>query len=394
MTGTRIRQFFSSLGGSCWSPEKFRLNLVVSLIVAGALIILGFSFSALVYFIYASTGTPVSWKQAFSVGLTQWWAWSFLYLIIFRVNRKIPFERQRWLRSLSIYSLMAIVMTALKLGIDLLWINMFYSGNVPLITSERSLLAMMAYFNFLTFWVFVGMGQALNFYHQIRDGELKASQLETQLAQSQLQALRMQLQPHFLFNTLHTISMLNLSDPRTANRMISRLSDLLRLTLDNAGTPEIALKEEIEVLKRYLEIQEIRFQDRLTVSMNIDPASLDARVPNLILQPIVENAIKHGIADRETSGRIEINTSRQNGWLQLRVLDNGSGLSTDSTTQIREGIGLSNTRARLEKHFGSEHLLELSNGGTGGLEVLIRIPFRDSDTQKADNGTTSGADHR
>jgi two-component system, LytTR family, sensor kinase len=367
----------SWLRPSCWSREKLRLELILTSVFVAGLIILGFSFSALIYLIYASTGNPVTWKQAFTVGLTQWWAWSILYLLLFRITRRFPIERQRWVRGLFGYLLLGVVVTFLKLGIDVVWIRLVYLGEVFQHTSEDSLLAIMAYFNFLTYWVFVGVGQALNFYRQVREGELKASQLEAQLAQSQLQALRMQLQPHFLFNTLHTIAMLNLRDSKAANRMISRLSDLLRLTLDNAGAQEVALKDELDFLKRYLEIQEIRFQDRLRVSLDIDPESLDARVPNLILQPIVENAIHHGIAEQEADGRIEIQASRRNGWLQLEVRDNGSGMPTEPQEPFKQGIGLSNTKARLEQHFGAAHRFELVNSESGGLAVLIAIPFRE-----------------
>jgi two-component system LytT family sensor kinase len=395
------RPWASWLRPSCWSREKLRLELRFTLVFAAGLIILGFTFSALIYLIYASTGNPVTWKQALSVGLAQWWVWSLLYLLLFRFIRRFPFERQRWLQGLSVYLLLGFAVTLVKLGIDVIWIRLVYQGVFFKHPSERSLLPIMTYFNFVTYWVFVGVGQALNFYRQVREGELKASQLETQLAQSQLQALRMQLQPHFLFNTLHTIAMLNLKDSKAANRMISRLSDLLRLTLDNGGAQEVTLKDELEFLKRYLEIQEIRFQDRLSVSLDIDPESLDARVPNLILQPIVENAILHGIAEQESNGRIEIQASRQNGWLQLQVRDNGSGIPTAAPNQFKEGIGLGNTRARLKQHFGAAHRFELVNSDSGGLEVSITIPFREdplsteSPKQDTDNdGKNSRADSR
>jgi sensor histidine kinase YesM len=381
------RPLISWLQPSCWSREKFRRELMLSPVIAAGLIILGFSFSALIYLIYASTGTPVTWKQALSVGLTQWWVWSLLYFLLFRITRRFPLERQRWVRSVFVYLLLGFAITLLKLGIDVVWIRLVYQGDVFKHTSERSLLAIMAYFNFITYWVFLGVGQAVNFYRQVREGELKASQLEAQLAQSQLQALRMQLHPHFLFNTLHTIAMLNLRDHKAANLMISRLSDLLRLTLDNAGAQEVSLKDELDFLKRYLEIQEIRFQDRLSVNLDIDPESLDARVPNLILQPIVENAIRHGIAEQESNGRIEIRASRRNGWLQLQVRDNGSGIPTSSPDQFKQGIGLKNTKARLEQHFGAEHRFELVNSDSGGLEVLIAIPFREYTPATPDSET-------
>lgn len=383
----------------CWSREKFLIELRFSPVIAAGLLILGFSFSALIYLIYASTGNPVTWKQALSVGLTQWWVWSLLYFLLYRISGRFPFERQRWVRSAFAYLLLGLVVTILKLGIDVVWIRLVYKGEVFEHTPERSLFAIMAYFNFITYWVFVGVGQALTFYRQAREGELKAAQLETQLAQSQLQALRMQLQPHFLFNTLHTIAMLNLQDPKSANRMISRLSDLLRLTLDKAGAQEVALKDELDFLKRYLEIQEIRFQDRLSVSLDIDPESLDARVPNLILQPIVENAIQHGIAEMEANGCIEIQASRRNGWLQLQVRDNGAGIP--ASLPKKQGIGLSNTRSRLKQHFGTAHRFELLNLEAGGLEVRIAIPFRQcppaTQNPKQDidnNGKNSCADRR
>jgi len=210
---SNILASLSRLRPACWSRERLRANLLYMPLLLGGLIVLGFSFSALIYLIYASTGSPVTWKQAWSVGLTQWWAWSLLYLLIFKITRRLPIERQRWVRGVLTYFAIGLAVTLLKLAIDVGWIRWVYQGDVFKHTPERSLLAVMTYFNFLTYWAFVGVGQALNFYRQAREGELKASQLETQLAQAQLQALKMQLQPHFLFNTLHTIAMLNLKDP-------------------------------------------------------------------------------------------------------------------------------------------------------------------------------------
>jgi len=196
------------------------------------------------------------------------------------------------------------------------------------------------------------------------------------LAQAQLNALRMQLHPHFLFNTLNSISVLMSEDVATARRMLSRLSDLLRTSLDNDGRHEVSLREELEFLKAYLEIEETRFQDRLTVRMQIEPDLLDARVPNLILQPLVENAIRHGIATRAQSGVIEINAARDNGMMRLTVRDDGPGLGTNSPSSLISGIGLSNTRERLKQLYGANHRFEMMNASGGGLEVVIAIPFR------------------
>jgi two-component system, LytTR family, sensor kinase len=188
----------------------------------------------------------------------------------------------------------------------------------------------------------------------------------------------MQLHPHFLFNTLHSISALQLKDIAAANRMIARLGDFLRLTLDNSGAQEVSLQKELEFLKCYLEIERIRFQDRLTVNMEVEPQTLDARVPNLILQPIVENAIKHGISPRAAPGRIDIRVKRDNGLLQLEVEDNGRGIGGNGRGAkiIKEGLGLSNTRARLDQLYGASYRFDLQNVDEGGLRVTIEIPLK------------------
>jgi two-component system LytT family sensor kinase len=186
----------------------------------------------------------------------------------------------------------------------------------------------------------------------------------------------MQLHPHFLFNTLHSISALLHRDPETADRMIARLGDFLRLTLDNSGAQEVSLQKELEFLKCYLDIERVRFQDRLTTSLDVEPRALDSRVPNLILQPIVENALRHGLSQRAAPGHLEISAKRDNGSLRIQVKDNGPGLSaiTGSKTNKREGLGLSNTKARLEQLYGAAHRFSIENAPGGGLVVTLEIP--------------------
>ena len=229
------------------------------------------------------------------------------------------------------------------------------------------------------YWLLLMMSHALNYYNSFREGQLQSSQLRTQLAQSQLEALKMQLHPHFLFNTLHSISALLNKDTDAARRMITRLGDFLRLTLENAGTQEVTLQEEMEFLHGYLEIERIRFRDRLTTSVEVDPAMLDVRVPNLILQPIVENAMRHAVATQAHAGRIEITAFARNGCLRIQVKDNGPGLAVDQilVNQIGKGVGLSNTKARLERLYGTDHLLELANDPQGGLVVTLEIPRKE-----------------
>ena len=226
------------------------------------------------------------------------------------------------------------------------------------------------------------LNQVFRYYRRFREGELRSSQLETQLTQAQLQALKMQLHPHFLFNTLHSISALIRRDPDAADKMIARLGDFLRLTLENSGAQEVSLQKELEFLKCYLEIERVRFRDRLTTRLDIEPRALDASVPNLILQPIVENAIRHGVAPRSAPGHVEISAKRGERALRIQVRDNGPGLSaiTAPDDGFREGLGLTNTRARLARLYGAAHRFELEDAPGGGLLVTLEIPAADDAT--------------
>jgi len=199
-------------------------------------------------------------------------------------------------------------------------------------------------------------------------------ELEVRLSQAKLQALQMQLNPHFLFNTLHAISALMHQDVDAAERMLTRLSDLLRYALESTEAHEVPLKKEIEFLQRYLEIEQTRFGDRLQVRMEIDPAALDAQVPNLILQPLVENAIRHGIEPHAQAGLVELRARAENGTLELIVQDNGKGSAKSAPAGF--GLGLSNTRARLEQLYGAEHRLEIGDAESGGFRVRICVPMK------------------
>jgi len=227
----------------------------------------------------------------------------------------------------------------------------------------------------LIYWALVGVCQAIDFYRKYRERALRASQLEARLAQAQLQLLKMQLHPHFLFNTLNAISALIHQDAEVADRMLARLGDLLRLTLQKEGVQEVSLREELEFLDAYLEIEQVRFGPRLTVARQIDPDVLEARVPYLILQPLVENAIRHGILCNGLRGRIEDRARRREDALRLEVSDNGPGLR-EGNGPLREGIGLANTRARLRQLYGDAHGFALGRAALGGLLVAIDLPFR------------------
>ena len=199
-------------------------------------------------------------------------------------------------------------------------------------------------------------------------------QLEARLARAQLQSLRLQLHPHFLFNTLNTINALIGTDRHAAERVVSGLSELLRMSLSSASEQEVTLAKELELLTHYIEIQQIRFQDRLTVNFRIDPDARYALVPNLMLQPLVENAIRHGIAPRAAPGHVVVTAAKRANRLELSVVDDGVG--EKANRDHRDGVGLGNTRARLLSLYGSDHRFEAGSGGTGGFAVRIEIPYR------------------
>jgi LytS/YehU family sensor histidine kinase len=215
------------------------------------------------------------------------------------------------------------------------------------------------------------------YYRRYREREQAAEQLARGLSEARLQALKMQLQPHFLFNTLNAISALIPDEAKPARRMIARLGDLLRVTLEHEETQEVTLREELAFLEPYLEIEQARLEDRLTVVMNIAPETLDALVPHLMLQPLVENAIRHGIAARIEPGRVEISSSREPAdRLQLEIRDDGRGLNGDGGVSSRRGVGLTNIRSRLEQLYGGGHHFKLENQAAGGVLVQINLPFR------------------
>jgi two-component sensor histidine kinase len=220
----------------------------------------------------------------------------------------------------------------------------------------------------------VGVSHAVAYYHESQQRKVKQATLETRLVEARLETLQAELHPHFLFNTLHAISTLVHRDPESADRMISRLSDLLRITFDRSGEPRVSLKEEIDFLQKYLEIEQTRFQDRLTVRVEIEPDALDAEVPRMILQPLVENAIKHGVGARSDGGHVQITAAREGDRLWMQVRDNGGGLQGGTVRALNKGVGLSNTRARLDCLYGGRHQLVFSDQ-RGGLAVRVEIPY-------------------
>lgn len=346
-------------------------------IIFGVWTVLAFIFTALLYYSRLLTERPITLYDAASSQFIYPYLWAVGTLVALWLAGRFPLEQQGWQRKLALHFLFATLFAIIISGSFHIIYFAFFSDGRPY--SPRTTLNWIVFNsseNYGIYGLILLFNHAFRYYQRYREGELRALQLETQLSQAQLQALKMQLNPHFLFNTLHSISALIHKDAEAADRMIARLGDFLRLTLDNSGTQEVTLQKELEFLRCYLEIERIRFQDRLTTCLNIDSRSLDTRVPNLILQPIVENAIRHGIAPRSTPGRIEILAERKNWMLRIQVKDNGPGLPVNQNSELKhkEGLGLGNTRARLERLYGAAHRFDLANDPAGGLVVTLEIP--------------------
>ena len=228
---------------------------------------------------------------------------------------------------------------------------------------------------------------ALDFQQEARDRERRSLELEAQLAQAQIMALRMQLNPHFLFNTLNTIAMLvRESDNDRAVRMLAGLGSLLRHVLQDIDRQEVPLSEELEFIQRYLDIEGLRFEDRLRVHIDVEPGLFDTLVPNLILQPLVENAIQHGIARRSTSGHVRITATQDYDRIVLSVRDDGPGLGEDAASGGRAGVGLENTRARLHRLYGAEGQLKVEDADGGGVIAVVSFPLNRAPREVAVRG--------
>jgi two-component system, LytTR family, sensor kinase len=312
------------------------------------------------------------------LNLTLWYVPAALTGPIFRIAARFRLDAERWLRSIAIHALAAVgfslVHGAAMLAIRLiLWPDMREMPSAQMISYAQDQYLRNLDWSLMTYAAVVGLSYALGYYRESQARALKEAYLETSLMEARLKTLEAELHPHFLFNTLHAISTLVHTDPESADRMISRLSDLLRLTFDRSGAAGVPLKEELEFLQKYLEIEQIRFQDRLAVKFEIDPETLDTDVPRMILQPLVENAIKHGIGPRSGQGLIQISTRRENDKIWIEVRDNGVGLSKNARARFTNGVGLSNTRARLECLYGADQRLDFAEG-QGGLAVQMLIP--------------------
>ncbi len=324
------------------------------------------------------TAKQPSFPMLLLLNVTYWYAWAALVPGMIWMSRRYRFGRHTWPKSAAMHALGVIVFTFMHAVLTIAMrvpIQSYFGRPMGFLASFQELFFLYFDWEMMMYWAIVGLSHAIDFHNEAQERELTTAQLQMRLAEASLQSLQRQLHPHFLFNTLHTISALMHRDPEAADAMLAQLSDLLRLTLERVGTQEVALKEELDFLEKYLEIEQTRFGERLQVKLDVHPDTLDAAVPNFLLQPLVENAVRHGIAQKIGGGRVEISSKREGEHLVLVVRDTGPGLSPDKRARLNTGVGLSNTRSRLEHLFGARHRFEFDEPADGGLAVRISIPF-------------------
>jgi len=346
--------------------------------------IVGLSFASRSYFTAYRDGVAVNWKEVVSGFLIDFYIWGAVSPLIFWLARRFPIEREYLASRISFHfaisSIFILLVTAVS--IPAYW-YLGYPNKTRYPTLEvlfRDLITspFMLHQGLIVYWGTLIAAHAFEYYRRFQAGRTRAAELSTQLAQAQLATLKMQIHPHFLFNTLNSIAALLHKDTEAADRMIARLSDFLRLTLKSSDVPVVTLGQELEFLKTYLEIEKIRFQDKLVVEIKIEPDALEAQVPNLILQPIVENAVRHGIARQTAVGRLRIRARRDGNRLLIKIEDNGPGLKNNGNRKRESGngVGLANTRARLEQFYDDFSFEIADKKNQDGTIVNLNVPFR------------------
>lgn len=323
-------------------------------------------------------GIDISFWEALFVSVIKVHIWFFLSLFIVKLSGYYLPTRKTFLVNLLKHLPWGILFSLVHL--ILYYTFAFLLGRILQLgfVREYSIRLMVNdFFNgFLLYWLIVGFISMLQYRQLYQERKQQTSRLENQLTSTQLQSLKMQLRPHFLFNTLNSISTLIDDDPKSAQKMLSKLSTLLRLTLESRDTEMVDLPGELVFIQNYLAIQKYRYGDRLQVSIDIDRDSRNARVPYMILQPLVENAVKYAVAPFKKGGEIRIGSHRENKKLHLRVMDNGPGLKEDIRSVIKQGTGLKNVKERLQYIYGKKGFeFKLKNGPESGLTVEITIPF-------------------
>jgi two-component system, LytTR family, sensor kinase len=327
------------------------------------------------------TSSPFGFSWFLFWSLAIWSYWALATPLIFRLGEWAPLDRARPVRAtlthfalallfglshVALFALLGVMFIQSRPGAAITFLGEFGRG-------ARAFL----YVELILYWAILGAGIARDSYRKYRERETRARELEAQLGEARLQALKMQVRPHFLFNALNTVSMLvRNGEGERAVQMVAGLGELLRSSLGDSAEQEVPLASELGFVRRYLSIEEFRFPDRLRVEVDVSEELMSASVPNLILQPLVENAIRHGVAKSSSSGLVRIAARRENGWLELSVEDDGPGLPPDFEPRAGRGIGLSNVRSRMEQLYGSRQEFRIANAEPKGTAARLRIPLR------------------
>lgn len=367
-------------------PIPLRRNRYLKWVaVLGIWIVLGLIYAGPIYLEVRSEGMTHSATRIFGWGILTWSVWALLTPAIVWLGRRYSLIGGAWKRSLAVHIPAFLIISAIHSAaatfITLTVAPFDNMGDSPTSFLPRFLSRMKGAFgpDLLVYGGIIGICYAIDYYRKYREREYLASQLEAQLAQAQLDSLRMQLHPHFLFNTLNGIvGLVRDNRNQAAVSMLVGLSDLLRHALEHSNRQEVELKEELNFIKLYLDIQQMRFSDRLQIELDIQPVTMKALVPNLILQPLVENALRHGIARSAASALVGIRSRIVDDSLELTVFDDGLGLSSDWQLKSSSGIGLANTAARLQQLYNADHRFDVRNREGGGVEVVIVIPLHQS----------------
>jgi len=320
-----------------------------------------------------------NWRRTLLASLAQWWSWGLVTPLIFWIDAQLPFKESQLLRRVIAHSPVSVIVTILYSYVVMSMGALFglQAWRVTAITHFSAMLLQGLLWSWLVYWVIFGVHQTFRYYQHYRASELRVARMERSFSEARLNALRMQLDPHFLFNALNTISAQVERDPRLARTMIEHLGDLLRLSLDARDRQEIPLAEELAFLDHYVAIQKIRFADRLRIEIQVNPEVKYALVPCLIVQPLVENAIRHGISRRDSGGTVTVTAERGAYHVEIRVADDGVGLPPGWTPESSLGTGLSVTRERilgLHPDGNSRFVVRPRHGG--GAEVEISLPLR------------------
>ncbi|MCO6510672.1 MAG: histidine kinase [Aridibacter famidurans] len=332
-----------------------------------------------------AVGEPATFVQALNSQMVRFQVWAAFAVLIVGVDLTYRRLFRSWLFRFPVHLVTALVWSAATAAVTVVFMWLFEGltssqpdglGAIAAATGVGSVVT-----GVIGYKIILTTNYALDFNKQFNDERHRNEKLEKQLAQAQLQALKMQLQPHFLFNTLNSLSSLALEDPRQTVHMITRLGDFLRMTVDSNGTQTVSLEQELEFLKNYLEIEKVRFRDRLEPVFEIDPETLGAEVPNLLLQPAVENAIKHGVSKSMSAGKISIAARQEDERLVLEIENDGPAPNGKAEAAVKEGVGIANTRERLRQIYGEDFGLDFELLPAGGGRLMISVPFRPNGTE-------------